>query len=155
MSESLSRTYRVNAPKVLYEAFEDETVLINLDSGSYYSFSGSGAVIWDCIVRGDSVGSVIENLQEHFGGRDGIAPAVQDFVSELIEENLLVEESSGAGKNAKQTRAKMITSPQFERPALQKYTDMQDLLLLDPIHEVDETGWPHALLPNPSAKQLE
>jgi len=28
-------------------------------------------------------------------------------------------------------------------------------LLLDPIHEVDETGWPHALLPNPSTKQVE
>jgi hypothetical protein len=25
---------------------------------------------------------------------------------------------------------------------LQKYTDMADLLLLDPIHEVDEQGWP-------------
>ncbi len=26
---------------------------------------------------------------------------------------------------------------------MNKYTDMQDLLLLDPIHEVDETkGWP-------------
>ena len=34
----------------------------------------------------------------------------------------------------------------FEAPILQKYTDMQDLLLLDPIHEVDEAGWPHANL---------
>jgi hypothetical protein len=25
---------------------------------------------------------------------------------------------------------------------LNKYTDMQDLLLLDPIHEVDAAGWP-------------
>jgi len=31
----------------------------------------------------------------------------------------------------------------FEKPKLQKFTDMQDLLLLDPIHEVDEAGWPH------------
>jgi len=28
-------------------------------------------------------------------------------------------------------------------------------LLLDPIHEVDETGWPHALPPEPSAKRVE
>ena len=32
--------------------------------------------------------------------------------------------------------------PNFERPKLGKYTDMQDLLLADPIHEVDEQGWP-------------
>jgi uncharacterized protein YggL (DUF469 family) len=154
MTESLSRTYRVNAPKVLYEAFEDETVLINLDSGNYYSFSGSGALIWDCIVRGDSVGSVIENLQERFGARDGIAPTVDDFVRQLVEENLIVGGSSGAGKDVEAGRAKILTPAQFERPALQKYTDMQDLLLLDPIHEVDEMGWPHALPPEPGPKPV-
>jgi hypothetical protein len=155
MTESLSRTYRVNAPKVLYEPFEDETVLINLDSGNYYSFSGSGALIWDCLVRGDSVGSVIENLQERFGGRDGIAPAVQDFVSELVEENLIVEESSGAGKAVRQAKTEIFTLAQFAKPTLQKYTDMQDLLLLDPIHEVDEMGWPHALPPERGPKPIE
>lgn len=155
MTELLSRSYRVNAPKVLYEAFEDETVLINLDSGSYYSFSGSGAVIWDCIVRGESVGCVIENLQKRFGGRDGIAPTVQDFVSELVEENLIVEESSGAERNVQQARTEIFTIAQFERPALQKYTDMQDLLLLDPIHEVDEMGWPHARPPESSVNPIE
>ena len=30
----------------------------------------------------------------------------------------------------------------FEKPVLQKHTDMQELLLLDPIHEIDEKGWP-------------
>ena len=30
----------------------------------------------------------------------------------------------------------------FEAPSLEKYTDMQDLVLLDPVHEVDQTGWP-------------
>lgn len=30
----------------------------------------------------------------------------------------------------------------FEEPIFHKYTDMEDLLLLDPIHDVDETGWP-------------
>ena len=28
-------------------------------------------------------------------------------------------------------------------PQLSSYTDMQELLLLDPIHEVDESGWPN------------
>ena len=32
----------------------------------------------------------------------------------------------------------------FVPPTLEKYTDMQDLVLLDPVHEVDERGWPHA-----------
>jgi hypothetical protein len=28
-------------------------------------------------------------------------------------------------------------------PVLERYTDMQELLFLDPIHDVDESGWPH------------
>ena len=147
MAPSLPRCYSVNRPKVIYEVFEDETVLIDLDSGNYYSLSGSGALIWDCIVRGDSVGSVIENLHERFRGRDGIASAVDDFVRELAEENLIVKNSSGAAKNMKQGKAQIPSLARFEKPVLQKYSDMQDLLLLDPIHEVDETGWPHALPP--------
>ena len=27
-------------------------------------------------------------------------------------------------------------------PVLNKYTDMQDLLLIDPIHDVEAHGWP-------------
>ncbi len=34
--------------------------------------------------------------------------------------------------------------PAFEAPVLESYSDMQDLLLLDPIHDVDDAGWPVA-----------
>ena len=30
----------------------------------------------------------------------------------------------------------------FAPPAFEKFTDMEELLLLDPIHEVGDTGWP-------------
>jgi hypothetical protein len=30
----------------------------------------------------------------------------------------------------------------FVAPCLHKYTDMQELLLIDPIHDVDDYGWP-------------
>jgi Coenzyme PQQ synthesis protein D (PqqD) len=155
MPATLSRYYRPNTPKVLFQAFEDETVLINLDSGNYYSFAGSGALIWDRLVRGDSVSSVIDNLQERFGNKDGIAPAVEEFVRELVEENLVVEAAREPCKVVEQGAPQNFTLSQFERPVLQKYSDMQDLLLLDPIHEVDETGWPHARPPESSAKPVE
>jgi hypothetical protein len=29
-------------------------------------------------------------------------------------------------------------------PPISKFTDMQDIILLDPVHEVDARGWPHA-----------
>ena len=34
---------------------------------------------------------------------------------------------------------------EYEPPVIECYPDMQELLLLDPIHEVDETGWPRSI----------
>ena len=30
----------------------------------------------------------------------------------------------------------------FTTPTLEIFSDMQDILLLDPVHDVDERGWP-------------
>jgi len=112
MISILSQSYRVNAPKVVYEAFEDETVLINIDSGNYYSFSGSGALIWDRIVSGESIASVIEYLQERFADAADIALSVEDFVRELVEENLIVKHSIGTAKKYNATKS----TNSFARP---------------------------------------
>jgi hypothetical protein len=31
----------------------------------------------------------------------------------------------------------------FRAPGLQRFEDMRGFLLVDPIHEVDDAGWPH------------
>jgi hypothetical protein len=31
----------------------------------------------------------------------------------------------------------------FAEPVIEEFDDMQGLLLLDPIHDVSEEGWPH------------
>ena len=32
--------------QIIYENFDDEAVIINLESGSYYSLDKSGAAVW-------------------------------------------------------------------------------------------------------------
>ena len=39
--------------------------------------------------------------------------------------------------------------PEFTIPELHMHTDMQEFLLVDPIHEVDDSGWPHKKQPSP------
>ena len=40
----------------------------------------------------------------------------------------------------------------YEPPVLEKYEDMQEMLLLDPIHGLDEDGWPRSEDPAASPK---
>lgn len=155
----LSRRYRVNRSKIIFEAFEDETVLINLDSGSYYSFPGSGALVWDLISSGRSIGEVIAQLQQQFPDATAeMETSVLDFIGKLVEECLVVEKDAWdleATAPAKQPPLRKGKESKFEKPCLQKYSDMQDLLLLDPIHEVDEMGWPNALPAGRNAEAVE
>ena len=71
---------------------------------------------------------------------------MNELVAKLQDENLIVavtdEAITPAGVIADLFKGN--TDATFEAPKLSKYTDMEQLLLLDPVHDVDETGWPNA-----------
>ena len=77
-------------------------------------------------------------------GTGEIASAVESFLLELEREQLI------ARANGAQPAAAAADPPEpaaakapFEAPRLERYTDMQDIILLDPVHQVDAAGWPH------------
>jgi hypothetical protein len=121
-------TYTIDTNKVVSEIFTDEAVIVNLTSGAYYSFKGSAISIWQLIGAGYSDEEIIGQFKD--------ADAINKFIDFLLQENLIT--TSDAAK--KQT---ITIDQQFTTPEYKKYDDMKDLLLLDPIHEVDQTGWPH------------
>lgn len=137
--------FQVNRPQVICQTIEGEVVVINLKSGTYYSLTGTAAAIWDALERGAAASQITDALASHFTDCDaGLKGIVDGFLNELRGESLIVPAenigpvASGALNGAPVKREK------FVRPALKKFTDMQELLLLDPIHEVDATGWPLA-----------
>ncbi len=138
--------YRINSAKVIHETIDGETVLVNLDSGNYYSFDGVGVDIWNLIERGVTRDGIIEAAARRYTGeRETIERAIHHFMRELEREALVVADDNGKRTEAATDNDDVATAaerPPFEAPVLNKYTDMQDLLLLDPIHDVDESGWP-------------
>jgi Coenzyme PQQ synthesis protein D (PqqD) len=134
--------YRINRPKVILESFDDEVVIVNLDTGNYYSIDSVGAAVWGWVEHGATVVETVEGLIVAYDGeRADIELGVDRFVDELIQNNLIVP-AEGATLAEAKTPTQTATRKPFTSPMLNKYSDMQELLLLDPIHEVDETGWP-------------
>ena len=59
-----------------------------------------------------------------------------------MREGLLVE---GEPLTATDSPTLPAGNTAFVAPALHVYTDMQEFMLVDPLHDVDEVaGWPHA-----------
>ncbi len=125
---------------MIHETIDEEVVIINLDKGHYYSLDGSGAWIWKALITGMPPGTIADTFD---GDRDAIGATVGELVAELESEGLIVAADAEAAVGE-------LEAPQapFEPVKLQRYSDMEELLLLDPIHEVDEQGWPH---PDPTA----
>jgi hypothetical protein len=143
--------FRVNQPKVVFESFDDETVLVNLESGFYYSLGGCAGRVLALLDAGNPVETIPGYLLEEFSGDPGtIKMETEKFIAGLAEEAILVPARAGDVRSVgRQAPAGETggTLPPFQTPTIEKFSDMQELLLLDPIHEVDEMGWPHAPAP--------
>lgn len=135
-------------PSTVHERFGDETVILNLDSGSYYSVEGSGTAIWSLVSGGASEAAILERMRADYAGNgDEIASATTKFLDQLVAESLVQPDTAvdgGDGEPASAAAGAPNPANAFSSPVLQKYTDMEEMLLLDPIHEVDEQGWPSA-----------
>ena len=136
-------TLRVNAPAVVAEVIDGEAVIMDLASGHYFSTQGVGSDIWRAIEGGASRSDIVRSLVSAYDVEPHVAgSAVTSFVEELVLRKLVIE-SNGEPPHATPVEAAGSGSRlPFTPPVLNSYTDMEELLLLDPIHDVDETGWP-------------
>jgi hypothetical protein len=139
--ESMTRmTLRLNKPKVICEVFEDEVVAINLETGTYFGMAGTAREVWKLIEGEVPVEGMIAHLAERFAQpRQELAADLELFTNSLIAHGLVAAQATEGS-----VPAIGIEGPagSWEAPQLKVYDDMKDLLLLDPIHDVDESGWP-------------
>lgn len=141
-----NQRFRVNTPTVTHETIDGEAVIINLDTGNYYSLVEAGSFIWSLLDKGASAGEV-QNvvLQTYQADAHDVDRGVHELLAQLQQENLIVP-ANGAAEAVDLAQVAAVgnghTKPSFNPPSLNKYSDMQELLLLDPIHDVDDAGWP-------------
>ena len=132
------------------ESFESEVVIVNLDSGCYFSLLGSATTLWLELERNSMTLKGAEGILRQTYECEGIdiATEISIFLNKLFNDDLIVADNSEAhldSLNSEQIPLKR----NFEPPILETFTDLQDILLLDPIHDVDDAGWPVAAAPAP------
>ncbi len=130
-------------PSIVHENFGDETVIVNLDTGSYYSAQGTSSVIWRLVGEAVSEFEILRRVKAGFlGESEVISSATARFLDQLVEEGLVVCEHVANDEAGSADSEVRDPKKEFSAPLLQKYTDLEEMLLLDPIHEVDDQGWP-------------
>lgn len=132
--------YKFNAPRMIHETIEKETVVIDTETGVYFSITGSGYLIMQMLDQGAPMVDLAARLAATFGiDAASLRPQVADFVAQLLTEEMIVPAEEAPGAVAALVFA---DGESYAPPILEKFTDMHDLLLMDPIHDVSDQGWP-------------
>jgi hypothetical protein len=133
-----------NRRDVAHEAFDGEVILIHFPTGRYFRLDEPGRVGWSAIERGATHEDVAGAFRQAFevGEADAVVSA-RAFLASLAGFGLVVEGHVPADAPPPAAE-RPVTRRAFVEPRVETFSDLQDLFLVDPIHDVDEAGWPHA-----------
>jgi hypothetical protein len=130
------------APQVLRELIDGEVVIINMQSGSYYSLMDTGAIVWEMLEQSWGRSDMLDRLVAQYDAdADTLAQSLDQLLEQLHNESLILV--AEATKTSIKTEDLPQQKQPFTPPTFYKYDDMQELLLVDPIHDVDPAGWPN------------
>ncbi|MES2682302.1 MAG: hypothetical protein V4650_02195 [Pseudomonadota bacterium] len=130
---SIEQVFEMNKPTVAFQVMDGETVLINFDTGSYFSINEPGTRVVAALENRASLKQLLGDAADE--------AMLLEFLKCLLDEGVI---RFAAG--ARDAATDPVTPLRFasgETPALQSFSDLQDLLVLDPIHDVAASGWPN------------
>lgn len=136
---------------VTWDEIGGEIVAINLANGHYHSLRETARDAFVLFAAGVAVSDVVAALAATGPSADEVAADVGRFVTDLVAAGLVADADAGDATDGDDpvgdgpdvstlfdgTRA-------YGAPMLETYTDLEDLMLLDPVHDVDDKGWPRA-----------
>lgn len=132
------------SPDVVGEIIDNEAILINMKTGIYYSLRETAMYIWQLMDLGLREKQLVSVLGEKYDREAStISAEISEFLQKLSEEELiLAAEGQSVGASELLPELDGIAAPQsYSQPEVEIYRDLQELLLVDPIHEVDDSGW--------------
>jgi hypothetical protein len=131
---SPTRLWTVNRPSVIFDEQAGESVVIDLTNGHYFRLDAASTALWLRLAASATVDDLLSSVENP----DDLRAALPDILTDL--------EARGLVREAAPHEVAVQPGPwRFDGFTLEEFTDLEDVLGLDPIHEADpQQGWPHA-----------
>ena len=131
--------YKLNESKMFADVTNNVAIIINSETGIYYAINNCGSIIFQAILDGCSIQTIEDNLKKIINCPSDINQKLKTFITELLQKEIIIEGETSSKIPAFDEA--VITKDNFEMK-LSEYADAQEMLLADPIHDVDEEeGW--------------
>ncbi|MBN9216335.1 MAG: PqqD family peptide modification chaperone [Mesorhizobium sp.] len=126
--------YTVASKDIVFESFDGEAVVLDLSTGKYFGFSDSGSGVWQALSSGVGVQAIAEASAIEAADLEG-------FISRLLEFGLLAPADTPGLPMPNDIVSALAAAR--EPLSVDVHDDLADLIVVDPIHEVEEPlGWP-------------
>ncbi len=136
------KTYQLDNTNIATEIFDNEAVLINIPQGKYYSVRGNtGIRILEILQEPSGIDNILAVVRNEFDLDNEINSLneIEVFINQLENENIIVPAQEAVLFKPEQTDFKRP----YEKVELEIFDDMQELIMLDPVHDVESfKGWP-------------
>ena len=138
----MAQRIKILDQNIIYELMDTEGILLDIERGIYYSLNNSGRNIWSLIDTDCTGEEIAKHISNHYRvPQETIQSELEGFINTLRDEGLIEVTNDNTSVESKASSTELNGSV-YETPQLDVYTDLQDLLMIDPIHEVDYKGWP-------------
>lgn len=125
----------VSNDRIAAEEFAGEVVLIDIEKGIYFSLQGAAVDLWRAFAAPRTATAVLDAFTAHGADRQALEAAIGD----LCRHDLLCETSVPAEADI----ACSVPAGRFAAPVVAAFSDLAELIAIDPVHEVDAAaGWP-------------
>ena len=129
----------INEPETAIEDFGSEFIIVHFRKGIYSAVSGSGGPILTMLSAPRSVAEIVKSFGLPDGdGRTAATAEIETFIDALNELNLIIPAEKPCPEAPK------VNHDAYEPPSIETFSDLADLMAIDPVHEVEiGAGWPH------------
>ena len=137
-------------PQIAHECIDGEVIILNMETGLYHTLNDRAGYIWMKIAQHASPNSIVKEYGGEWGiSEDQARAMVGHLLVDLEQQDLVEIRGPRPGWIVHGVMRAARHESEASWPVIETYEDMRDALRLDPIHEVDETGWPTAKRPEP------
>ena len=132
--------YKLNEEKMFYDIADGQAIIINFVTGMYYGASALGSMVLDALMQGKAPKQIVDTIKNNEGCVVDIDQRVERFIAALTEKEIFISDDQ---PYSQESLGDFVVVDGDYSLELNEFAEVQDLLLADPVHDVEAgIGWP-------------
>jgi TPP-dependent 2-oxoacid decarboxylase len=125
---------------------DGEVIAVHIGHGHYFSFVDLASPVFCALACGVDVDEIDKAIKAiSADSPPASVPILLDWINRLVDEDLVVLNDDNSTENQNEEKDQWLSairSCKSRNLTFERFTDIEALLALDPVHDISSAGWP-------------